>query len=239
MDYGRLMGGDLKSTSTGESHDVKSLRLGETAPSAGPSERAKPHVFPEILHPTVRVEALKTKAKTAKRSVWLSVSRYRLSDSSVQDQESGYHAYSLTVRLRFSGKLILDETPDFSKTPTPSRHEESPRMPGSTSSQTLPLFDRPWVDESQDFNMRAILSTVRNPSCLVKNLGANFTWYTDAVPVDALFPPGIPLSAKEILAYYPHHIRWRDVMLRLTRNDYRGGDIVGIQVGKFSYSYSR
>lgn len=61
-------------------------------------------------------------------------------------------------------------------------------------------------------------------------LGPKYHWYEHAVPVNAIFPPGIPISAKEIMAYYPHHVRWKGVMLRLTSNDYRGADIMGMQV---------
>ncbi|KAI8941640.1 hypothetical protein NX059_002853 [Plenodomus lindquistii] len=77
--------------------------------------------------------------------------------------------------------------------------------------------------------MRKIRATLRSFDKVVPELGTRYHWYTDAIPVDAIFPPGVPLSAKEILAYYPHHVRWKGVMLRLTANDYRGGDIMAIQ----------
>lgn len=64
------------------------------------------------------------------------------------------------------------------------------------------------------------------PSELVKT----YNWYPEAAAVDALLPPGVTLSLKDILIYYPHHVRWQHVMLRLTHNDYRGSDILGIQV---------
>jgi hypothetical protein len=93
-----------------------------------------------------------------------------------------------------------------------------------------PLFKRAWIDETYDFDSTAILRKLRDPSTVVGDLGSNFGWYTDAVPVDAIFPPGVPISAKEIHAFYPHHVRWKGIMLRLTHNDYRGADIVGMQV---------
>jgi hypothetical protein len=94
----------------------------------------------------------------------------------------------------------------------------------------FPLFKRAWIDETYDFDSTAILKKLRDPSTVVDDLGSNFGWYTDAVPVDAILPPGVPISAKEIHAFYPHHVRWKGIMLRLTHNDYRGADIVGMQV---------
>jgi hypothetical protein len=64
----------------------------------------------------------------------------------------------------------------------------------------------------------------------VNDLGPHYEWYTDAAPADAMLPPGMPISAKEISAFYPHHVRWKSVMIRLTNNDYRGPDILAMQV---------
>lgn len=96
---------------------------------------------------------------------------------------------------------------------------------------TFPLFKRAWVDETYDFNTKIVRSNLRHKNVKVESLGDNYAWYNDAVPVDAILPPGLPISAKEIQAYYPHHVRWKGVMLRLTNNDYRGADILGMQVG--------
>jgi hypothetical protein len=96
----------------------------------------------------------------------------------------------------------------------------------------MPPISRPWIDETQDFNMRTVRSTLRPANQALKDLRPDYTWYTDAVPVDAIFPPGISLSIKEILAYYPHHVRWREVEERLSRNDYTKGDVLEIQVSK-------
>ncbi|KAH7084419.1 hypothetical protein FB567DRAFT_498409 [Paraphoma chrysanthemicola] len=107
----------------------------------------------------------------------------------------------------------------------------SPHMLDSIESlYTFPLFQRAWVDETYSFNAKHICSALRAPDAKdVEDLGANYGWYYDAPHVDAMFPPGIPLSAKEICAFYPHHVRWKGVMIRLTNNDYRGADIMGMQ----------
>jgi hypothetical protein len=129
-------------------------------------------------------------------------------------------------------------TPDFSpNTPATARTAETVRLlhmlDSIESIYTFPLFKRTWVDETYDFNIKEIRSRLRLASVEVDDLGANYAWYADAVPIDAIFPPGIPLSAKEINAFYPHHVRWKDVMLRLTHNNYRGADIMGMQVSHF------
>ncbi|KAL5113143.1 hypothetical protein ACEQ8H_008991 [Pleosporales sp. CAS-2024a] len=94
---------------------------------------------------------------------------------------------------------------------------------------TFPLFKRAWVDETYAFNMQDERSKLLSGQHKSNELGASHHWYGSAVPVDAIFPPGIPISAKEISAFYPHHVRWKGVMLRLTHNDYRGPEIMGMQ----------
>lgn len=106
----------------------------------------------------------------------------------------------------------------------PDSHVRLPASP--TSSQT----DGAWQDETYDFNMVQTCATVRARGAIPNELIKNYNWYPEAVAVDALFPPGVPLSLMEICIYYPHHIRWQDVMLRLVHNDYRGQDILAIQV---------
>jgi hypothetical protein len=96
----------------------------------------------------------------------------------------------------------------------------------------FPLFKRAWVDETYNFDSNAVRKQLRDAGTVVDDLGSNFAWYTDAVPIDAILPPGVPISAKEIHAFYPHHVRWKGVMLRLTHNDYRGPDIMGMQVSR-------
>ena len=119
-------------------------------------------------------------------------------------------------------------------TPATARTAETLRthhmLDSIKSLHTFPLFKRTWVDETHDFSVVTTRSTLRDGNVKVEQLGTNYAWYADAVPIDAIFPPGVLLSAKEINAYYPHHVRWRDVMLRLTNNDYRGADIIGMQV---------
>jgi hypothetical protein len=87
-----------------------------------------------------------------------------------------------------------------------------------------------WHDSTRNFNMLTVRTTLRSPNETSGGLVRNYSWYADATPVDALLPPGVPLSIKEICIYYPHHVRWQDVMLCLTHNDYRGQDILGAQV---------
>jgi hypothetical protein len=212
-------------------------------------------------HPktTVSVEAFKKKAKTAERSAWHSISRrHQIGTSKTEGEQSAYETYSLTVRLRFSGKLIIEDAlphmatsgsigfPQLPSTPAKSKTPYSPISPATArtakslftpyaldsieSAHKYPLFQRTWVDETKDFNMRAVRGILQKSGSIGKDLRPNYTWYNDAVPVDALLPPGIPLSAKEINAYYPHHVRWRGVMVRMANNDYRGPDILGMQV---------
>lgn len=95
-----------------------------------------------------------------------------------------------------------------------------------TSSQS----DGVWQDETYDVNMAQICATIRACSATRQELNKNYSWFADAVAPDALFPPGVPLSLGEICAYYPHHVRWQDVMFRFVQNDYHGQDILGIQV---------
>ncbi|KAH7072134.1 hypothetical protein BKA63DRAFT_554971 [Paraphoma chrysanthemicola] len=140
----------------------------------------------------------------------------------------------------------LDRTHSLVANPTPTPRLSSPITPATSrtaltihsphmldsieSLYTFPLFQRAWVDETYSFNAKSVCSTLRGPDAKdVENLGANYGWYHDAPHVDAIFPPGIPLSAKEICAFYPHHVRWKGVMIRLTNNDYRGADIMGMQ----------
>jgi hypothetical protein len=63
---------------------------------------------------------------------------------------------------------------------------------------SLPLFERQWKDETQNFNMKKVLESVRPGSKAVEELPALFTWFANAVPINALFPPGVPVSAREI-----------------------------------------
>lgn len=46
-------------------------------------------------------------------------------------------------------------------------------------------------------------------------------------PLDkhAIFPPGVPLSASELLAFYPQHCTWPDASHRLSRNRFSAEDV--------------
>jgi hypothetical protein len=198
------------------------------------------------------------KARSARKNTWCTLARYTSKHEAVQANEPDYNTVSLTVKLRFSGKLIVQElsskTPilgPLERTKTPDTPEQpkkchdpdtpatvrtvtalnTPRIVDSIESiHTYPLYQRAWMDETQNFNMKHVRTTLRKPDAKAEDIGQNYAWYSNAVPVDALLPPGIPLSAKEIHAFYPHHVRWLDIMLRLTNNDYRGADIMGMQV---------
>ena len=245
--------GDQKRSMSGAANtSIDTSTLQHTATPTNTLKRAQPQLFSETPHTAVRVEASKKKAKTAKRNLWVSISRYTLSDAATQDGKPDYCIWSLIVKLRFSGRLVIPGTPTAHEQASAVKPRSASKRPRTVSTPTTPFVNqtlstpRPespaslsqnpgsspgtWIDETQDFDVLAVRSTLRSPSTPVKDLGPHYTWYTDAVPVDALFPPGVPLSAKEILAYYPHHVRWKDVMLRLARSGYRGSEILGIQV---------
>lgn len=95
-----------------------------------------------------------------------------------------------------------------------------------------------WHNGNFEFNMLVVRAMLRAPNDCPGQLVQSYRWYPDAVPVDALLPPGVRLSLKEIFIYYPHHVRWQDIMVRLSQNDYRGTDILNIQVMFQSASFS-
>lgn len=122
-----------------------------------------------------------------------------------------------------------------------SRRSQTPRPPAilrsvrkSSTIDTMSSTERPpgevWHDDTRDFSMTIVRTTVRDLDERPGELVRNYNWYPDAVPVDSLLPPGVPMSSTEICAYYPHHVRWQEVMVRLAQNDYRGLDILGVQV---------
>jgi hypothetical protein len=132
--------------------------------------------------------------------------------------------------------ILQTSTPAISpsETPATARTANTLRTPHILDSiesiYSFPLFERVWVDETYDFNMDAVRSTLRLAGAKVDDLGAGYKWYANAVPIDAIFPPGVPLSAKEINAFYPHHVRWKGVRIRLSNNGFKGADIMGMQV---------
>lgn len=114
--------------------------------------------------------------------------------------------------------------------PVMNKKSAAHRTDQNLSTVTSLLFKCAWVDETRNFNMKAIRDKVGNTGTNTKDYGPRHHWYADAVAIDALFPPGVPISAKEMIAFYPHHIRWKGTILRLTNNDFRGEDIHAIQV---------
>ncbi|KAI4689363.1 uncharacterized protein J4E88_002715 [Alternaria novae-zelandiae] len=262
MDYDYQVADPGKSRSrsgSGQSYgDIKAVDV--SAPVSATPKSAKKRALSDIPKATVKIRAFKrkSKSKTPKKNVWMSVARrQRISHDDVEGEEPDYQTYSLTVRLRFSGRLIIEDALPAVSTPGPMHLQQIPDTPANFSMpfdphtpatartaaslytphmshsgesvHTYPPFQRPWVDETKDFNMRAVRSVLQKPGFVGKDLGVHYTWYNDAVPVDALLPPGVPLSAKEVMAYYPHHVRWKSMMVRLANNDYRGADIVGMQ----------
>ncbi|KAF1936909.1 hypothetical protein EJ02DRAFT_357979 [Clathrospora elynae] len=233
---------------------------GSTAALGSPAS-AKPEITTHTSRTVVHVEVVQRKARCTPRNTWMSVTRYRSDAQAIEGSDPGSDpgsgAISLTVRLRFSGKLIVEDASHPPVTPRSLKHTKPPVTPQSAkkprdlntpatartamtrntphildsieSIHRYPLFQRAWVDETHDFNIKAVRSTLRQPDAKVEELGHNYHWYTEAVPIDALLPPGVPLSAKEVIAYYPHHVRWKGMMVRLTNNNYRGADIIGMQ----------
>ncbi|KAJ4289255.1 hypothetical protein N0V90_011597 [Kalmusia sp. IMI 367209] len=173
---------------------------------------------------------------------------FELSDVKAEDGEPVWEQIGLVVCFKFSSRNVLamqhalDAEPFAPQTYStlsidsrPTASEELP--PGNTvravetdgSSGTFVPFEREWVDETQSFNMKKVIESMRSSGKEVAPLTNLYNWFPDAVPIDAILPPGVPLSAKEINAYYPHHIRWKDVMIRLISNSYRGPDIIAMQ----------
>jgi hypothetical protein len=138
------------------------------------------------------------------------------------------HIRTPKARQNFTPPVSSPDTPATARTAETIHTQHI--LDSIESLYTFPLFKRTWVDETYNFDVNTVRSKLRHDGTEVDDLGSNFHWYTDAVPVDAIFPPGVPISAKEIHAFYPHHVRWKGVMLRLTHNDYRGADIMGMQV---------
>ncbi len=193
------------------------------------------------------------------RAAKISRQKSRPSNLTIEDSAlSRFKATGSVVRLRFTGRNIeklqrILETNTHKELSSPASfynqsqsssqylasHDTTDTSPAATANtfdttnsdaSSSPLFQCDWTDETRDFNMKVIRPSLQSAHGTVKDLGSEYHWYTDAVGVNAIFPPGVPLSAKEIIAYYPHHIRWEGVMMRLTNSNYQGVDILGMQV---------
>ncbi|KAF1912899.1 hypothetical protein BDU57DRAFT_457084 [Ampelomyces quisqualis] len=155
------------------------------------------------------------------QGLWRQVTRLALDiEAGLNGGEASYKVTGLIVRLRFTRK---NKAQFKASVYTPHK------LDSIESVHEFPLFKRVWIDETYDFNMATVRSKLRSANVKFSDIGANYAWYTDAVSIDAMFPPGVPISAKEISAFYPHHVRWKDVMIRLTNNGYRGQDIMAMQ----------
>lgn len=55
-----------------------------------------------------------------------------------------------------------------------------------------------WKDETQDFNMKMVVASLRSKEIKANGVPAAWTWFPDAVSVGTIFPPGIGLTATEI-----------------------------------------
>jgi hypothetical protein len=257
MDYDYQVHATRSRSGSGIGEDG-SMSLDGVISASDTPQSIKSKLPPELSKTIAGIEPVKKKVKTGKRSRSTWQKKYRTFCGHIEGGKPGYEVFSLVARLRFSGKLIIEDAPLQTTTPSPPEHMPSvatlvrvemfsgPHTPATArtaktlhtphrldsieSVHTFPLFKRTWIDETQDFNMQEIRAKLRQPGTKVKEVGNNYGWYADAVPIDALLPPGVPLSAKEVNAYYPHHVRWKGMMLRLTNNDYRGPDMGGMQV---------
>jgi len=89
-----------------------------------------------------------------------------------------------------------------------------------------------WIDEGYDYSIQAVRAQLRaaeqgsSSGLSIKNGNC----VQGAVGIDAIFPPGVPISAIEILTFYPNHIMWPKVALRLMSNGYTAFNIAEIVV---------
>lgn len=232
---------------------------------------------------------MKSTTKTRKRSSAYAISYFRRTDaedgevSGNGEGEDRWNEMSLIVCLKFLTKTlefqrIVEELsissaipfslfpPSRTGTPSTQTSITTPTTTKSTSSVgTFPIFDHEWKDNTRPYSIAKLLSSIRTPEKdeKIEPIPPNYTWFRDAVPVDAIFPPGLPITAKEISvspslsflfppiicgqggrryeyltsvqAYYPHHLRWKGVALRYLNNGYRSADIIEMQVTSLSF----
>ncbi|KAF2472745.1 uncharacterized protein BDR25DRAFT_353069 [Lindgomyces ingoldianus] len=157
------------------------------------------------------------RTRAPQKSELVQMATYKIHVPMTEDgPEEVWKQTSLTAILRLTCKSPPSFTPPY----TP-KHKIR-----------CPPFHRPFIDETRPTNLLKITQSLRAPPKQddppIPPIPHSFHWFPDAIPVDAIFPPGVPMSGKEILAFYPHHPRNRGVGLRLLENDYRGADILAI-----------
>ncbi|KAF2502468.1 hypothetical protein BU16DRAFT_587684 [Lophium mytilinum] len=109
----------------------------------------------------------------------------------------------------------------------------------------LARVNKDWHDETTRVNMAGVQKTLRRPEYTLP-VGARWLSYMKvgkttsrhthsskefvegAVHEDCILPPGVPMSGVEILAFYPHHLHWPAVALRLINNSHTGASLSGI-----------
>jgi hypothetical protein len=97
---------------------------------------------------------------------------------------------------RFPPQCALSSEPNTPVTPsklfTPADSHDRGKI------DSLRLFHREWRDKTLNFCMRNVLGLLHHPEKLADSIPASFQWWDGAVPVDAILPPGIAMSAKEL-----------------------------------------
>lgn len=186
-----------------------------------------------------------------------STSTFELSEELTEDYKEIWKKIGLVVKLLFPSRRtafqqILEELPTPLSPHLSSAQDLQPVSPPTTpctpltsssvtsrgTVETFSVSERQFQDFTRNYGVRKLWSSLRPASKSVEQIPESYTWFPLAVPIDAIFPPGIPLSAKEINAYYPHHIRWKGVALRMLNNGYRSQDILDIQVWAYLFSPS-
>jgi hypothetical protein len=74
----------------------------------------------------------------------------------------------------------------------------TPTAENRAPAQTFAPFVRKWKDETQYFSMKKVVASLRPVGKVVDELSTPYNWFPEAVPIDALFPPGVLMTAKEI-----------------------------------------
>ena len=146
------------------------------------------------------------------------------------------HQDGLIACLKYPKKMVHKIRNIFERLPTP---ESMVPMTLSPSSPTKPMwfkqrrafisFEGPWIDETTNFSMKRVKANLQNSVTQPGKIPQRYAWFPEAVPIDAIFPPGVPLSGKEINAFYPHHVRQTGVAVRFLNNGYKCSDIMNIQ----------